>query len=105
MSIITKKLELQSNVIKALSHPIRLYIVKKLENGEACVCEFHDEIGGDFSMVSKHLTILKKAGIIDSEKRGLKVFYRLKVPCINNFLNCIENIVIENVNETMLSLL
>ncbi len=101
MSIITKKLELKANIIKALSHPVRLYIIEKLEEGECCVCEFHDEVGGDFSMVSKHLTILKKAGVIESEKRGLKVFYKLKVPCINNFLSCIENIAIDNVKEVM----
>ncbi len=99
MSVITQKLELKSNVIKALSHPVRLYIIEKLEKGECCVCEFHKEVGGDFSMVSKHLTILKNAGIISSKKQGLKVFYSLKVPCINKFLSCIENVVIENIKE------
>jgi len=52
-------------------------------------------------MVSKYLTILKKAGIIKSEKRGLKVFYELKAPCINKFLSRIENIAIEKVKEGM----
>ncbi len=101
MSVLTRKLEIKANIIKALSHPVRLYIIEKLEEGECCVCEFHGEVGGDFSMVSKHLTILKKAGIIESEKRKVNVFYKLKVPCINKFLSCIENIAIDNVKETM----
>lgn len=104
MSVITKKLELKSDVIKAISHPVRLYIIENLKDGECCVCEFHKDIGGDFSMVSKHLKILHKAGIISKEKRGLKVFYTLKTPCINNFLSCIENVVIENSKETMKAL-
>jgi len=46
-------------------------------------------IGADTSTVSKHLSILKAAGIVEAEKRGLQVFYSLKVPCILNFFGCV----------------
>lgn len=82
----------KANIFKALGHPSRLHIVETLENGESCVCELVEQIGADFSTVSKHLTILKGAGIVEDDKRGKMVFYRLKVPCILRFMDCIDNV-------------
>jgi ArsR family transcriptional regulator len=80
-------------VLKALGHPTRLFIVEALGRGERCVCEFVDEIGADFSTISRHLSLLKQAGIIEDEKRGQQVFYRLRVSCVLSFINCIETVV------------
>ena len=44
----------------------------------------------------KHLSVLKNAGIVEDDKRGLQVFYRLRVPCIMNFFGCVENVLQEN---------
>jgi ArsR family transcriptional regulator len=87
--------EARSKVLKALAHPSRLYIVEELEKGERCVCDFAEEIGVDISTISKHLSVLKQAGIIIDDKRGSQVFYKLRVPCILNFFGCVES-VIEN---------
>lgn len=80
----------KAKVIKALAHPTRLWMTESLADGERCVCEFVDNIDADFSTISKHLSVLKQAGIVIDEKRGKQVFYRLKVPCILKFMNCIE---------------
>ena len=80
----------KAKVIKALAHPTRLWIVETLADGEHCVCEFADAIDVDFSTVSKHLAVLKQAGIVNDDKRGKQVFYRLQVPCILNFMGCVE---------------
>ncbi len=80
----------KAKILKALGHPTRLFIVEELAKGEKCVCEFVGPVGADFSTISKHLSVLKEAGIIEDEKRGLKVFYRLRVPCIVKFIGCIE---------------
>jgi DNA-binding transcriptional ArsR family regulator len=82
--------EAKANVLKALAHPTRLWIVESLADGERCVCEFAGAIKADFSTVSKHLAVLKHAGIVEDEKRGKQVFYRLKVPCVLNFMQCVE---------------
>jgi ArsR family transcriptional regulator len=89
----------KAKILKALAHQTRLYMVEELANGEKCVCEFVEVIGSDFSTISKHLSILKAAGIIQDDKRGQKVFYSLKAPCITNFLSCIENIIKNNLEE------
>lgn len=85
--------EAKAAVLKALGHPTRLWMAEKLAKGEQCVCEFAKEIDADFSTVSKHLTILKQAGIVEGEKRGQNVYYRLKVPCILNSMNCVEAVI------------
>lgn len=85
-----KFFEAKAAVLKALAHPTRLWMVEQLESGEKCVCEFADAIDADFSTVSKHLNVLKQAGIVQDEKRGKQVFYTLKVPCVLNFMHCVE---------------
>lgn len=85
-----KFFEAKAAVLKALAHPTRLWMVEHLESGEKCVCEFAELIDADFSTVSKHLTVLKQAGIVQDEKRGKQVYYSLKVPCVLNFMHCVE---------------
>ncbi|MBN1379399.1 MAG: winged helix-turn-helix transcriptional regulator [Gammaproteobacteria bacterium] len=79
-------------VLKALAHPTRLWIVDQLASSERCVCEFVNEVDADFSTVSKHLSVLKQAGIVADDKRGNKVFYKLIMPCTRQFMNCINSV-------------
>ena len=81
-------------VVKAMAHPTRMYIVDELSRvKERCVHELTTLIGADISTVSKHLALLKGAGIIADEKRGNHVYYRLRVPCILDFFRCIESVI------------
>ena len=91
--------EARAKVLKALAHPSRLYIVEELEKGERCVCDFADEIGADISTISKHLSVLKQAGLVVDDKRGNQVFYQLRVPCILNFFGCVESVLEEQAKE------
>lgn len=84
--------ELRARVLKALAHPTRLFIVDQLARREHCVCELTGMIGADTSTVSKHLAVLRSAGVVVDEKRGSSVFYRLRVPCILNFFGCVEEV-------------
>jgi len=70
-------LEEKARILKALGHPMRLKIVEFLGNGERCVCEIVPHLNADQPLVSQHLSILRNAGIVDSERRGNKIFYRL----------------------------
>jgi ArsR family transcriptional regulator len=79
-------------IIKAMSHPTRLFIVDELSRGERCVCELTQMVGDDVSTVSKHLSVLKNAGIVTDKKRGAQVFYTLRVPCILNFFSCVNSV-------------
>jgi len=89
------RLEARARIIKALGHASRLLMIDELALGERCVCELRDLVGADLSTVSKHLLVLKNAGLVEDEKRGTQVFYRLKVPCVLKFFSCVEA-VLEN---------
>lgn len=98
------RLEARAAVFKALAHPTRLYIVQELaKHEEKCVCELTEQIGADMSTVSRHLAVLKSAKLILDEKRGAMVFYRLRVRCILNFLECVESVLQSDLNEQLQS--
>ena len=82
----------KARIIKAMAHPTRLFIVDELSRQSRCVCELTEMIGADVSTVSKHLSILRTAGIVEDEKRGVQVWYTLKMPCILNFFGCVEQV-------------
>ena len=86
------KYEARAKIIKAMAHPTRLFAVDELSRQERCVCELTEMIGSDISTVSKHLSILKSAGIVSSDKRGSQVYYSLRMPCILNFFGCVESV-------------
>jgi len=80
----------RANVLKAMGHPSRVRILELLSQGETCVCDIAPVVGSDMSTVSRHLAVLRNAGIIEDEKRGLKVFYKLTTPCVLDFFRCID---------------
>ena len=88
-------------ILKAMAHPTRLMIIETLSKKEHCVCELTEMAGHDTSTVSKHLSVLKNAGIIGDEKRGQSVFYSLKMPCALKFLSCIESAMRERAQAQM----
>jgi DNA-binding transcriptional ArsR family regulator len=92
--------EARARVIKAMAHPTRLFIVDQLSQiPEKCVCELTEMIGADMSTVSKHLAVLKNAGILQDQKRGAQVYYTLRVPCVMKFFECVESVIQCNVEE------
>lgn len=88
---------IKADIFKALAHPTRLWMVEQLMGGERCVCTFVESANVDFSTISKHLSILKTAGIVADDKRGKQVFYRLIMPCVVNMLGCVEGVVCRRV--------
>jgi DNA-binding transcriptional ArsR family regulator len=92
------KYEARAKIIKAMAHPTRLFIVDELaRSGRRCVCDLTEMIGVDMSTVSRHLAILKNAGIIVDEKCGAQVYYSLRVRCVLDFFECVESVMKCNV--------
>ncbi|OGK08148.1 MAG: transcriptional regulator [Candidatus Riflebacteria bacterium RBG_13_59_9] len=96
---IKARYESRARIIKAMSHPTRLFMVDELSKGERCVCELTEMVGDDISTISKHLSILKSVGIVSDEKRGTQVFYSLRAPCVLNFFSCVESVLKTNARE------
>ena len=81
-------------MFKALGHPARLAMVERLGRGGCCVCELlvdteYRKLSAP--TVSQHLLVLKSAGVIvEEEKRGKKIFYRLLMPCVSEISLCVK---------------
>jgi ArsR family transcriptional regulator len=95
------KFDARAKIIKAMAHPTRLFIIDELSRGERCVCELTEMVGADISTVSKHLAVMKNAGIVRDEKRGSQVFYTLRVSCIINFFSCVESVLENSAKEQL----
>ena len=66
-----------AEVLKAMADPTRLKILHSLQGGERCVSAILDIVGGSQANVSKHLSVLKRAGLVESRRDGLNVFYQI----------------------------
>jgi len=72
-------------VMKAAADPSRLRILKMLENDELCVCQIVAVLGLSQSTVSKHLAILRDAGLLDERKDGRWVYYQVSQTAVNDY--------------------
>jgi ArsR family transcriptional regulator len=69
-----------------------------------CVCDLRELVGSDLSTVSKHLAVLKHAGVVADEKRGSQVFYSLRCPCVTAFFTCAESVLKKTAKDQRASL-
>lgn len=86
----SRRYELRAEMFKALAHPTRLLMLEKLREEPWCVCELAAELGIEKSVASKHLAQLRNVGLIEDEKRGTVVEYRLVAPCVLDMAACAE---------------
>jgi ArsR family transcriptional regulator len=84
--------EKQAEIVKAIGHPLRIAILDFLKDGEQCVFDIARHLGSERSNVSRHLSVMVGAGILEYRKEGLKVIYALKTPCILDFFSCVTNV-------------
>jgi len=92
-----QRYEARARIAKALSHPTRLMFLDALRHeGELCVCELTKLASIDQSTVSKHLAILRDAGLVSVHKKGSMSYYSVKCDCLEGFFGCIETVLIEN---------
>jgi ArsR family transcriptional regulator len=89
----------QAKIIQAIGHPLRLEILDFLKNGEQCVCDIAEHIDAERSNVSRHLSVMVSAGVLEYRKDGLKVIYKLKCPCILDFFSCITGVLKQQFRE------
>jgi len=94
----------QAEIVKAMGHPVRIAVLDFLRDGEQCVCDIAKYAGSERSNVSRHLSVMVSAGVLASRKDGLKVMYRLKTPCILNFLECVTEVLKEQIKDSQVLL-
>lgn len=76
-----------SELLKALAHPARLHILDLLRGGEVCVCHIEAALGKRQAYISQQLMTLREAGLVQSRRDGLQVYYWLTNSRITELLN------------------
>jgi DNA-binding transcriptional ArsR family regulator len=99
-----KRYERQAEVVGALAHPIRIAIADLLKDGEQCVNDIAEHVGAERSNISRHLSVMLKAGVVRTRREGVMVFYELRTPCILNFLACASDVLRHNLDEEVRTL-
>ena len=75
-------LERIADRLKAMADPTRLHILHALQAGERCVTDILADVGGSQANVSKHLSVLRRAGLVECRRDGINVFYRIEDPAV-----------------------
>jgi DNA-binding transcriptional ArsR family regulator len=88
-----ERLKMAAEVFKAMGQPIRLQIIEMLHFNEMQVGRIAAQLGTEVSNVSKHLSLLRKQGLVIDRKEGLNIFYRGTVPQLIGFMWCVEKAV------------
>ena len=91
--------EIRAKIIKAMGHPVRLMMIEFLKKRERSFSDIFDLFKLDKSTVSKHLLVLKEAGILSSRKSGADMIYKLEVPCVTDFFSCVTAVIDSNVKK------
>ena len=71
-------LERIADRLKAMADPMRLHILHVLQGGERCVTEILGQVGGSQANVSKHLSVLRRVGLVGCRREGVNVYYRIE---------------------------
>ncbi len=89
----------QAEIAKAIAHPLRIAIIDFLKDGEQCVCDIAEQVGSERSNVSRHLSVMVNAGVLEYRKEGLKVIYSLRCTCIVDFFSCVTSVLKQQAKE------
>ena len=85
------RLDTAASMLKAIAHPMRIAILKNLENGKRLtVTEIHELLDIEQSTTSHHLGILRDKGVLCSKRDGKNTFYYLKHEILSQIVECLE---------------
>ena len=86
-----EQLDKAANMLKAIAHPMRIAILKHLDEGKKLtVTEIHELLNIEQSTTSHHLGILKDKGVLTSQREGKNTYYFLKHDTLSNIVDCIS---------------
>jgi len=85
--------ERKATILKALAHPTRVIIFEALAEGELTAGDISRLLGAKESITSRHLAVMKAAGLVAARKEGLKVYYSNKMPCLLSIFPCLDQAV------------
>jgi len=91
----------KAEIIKALAHPVRIRVFEALADGEKTAGDLVAITGEKEANTSRHLAVLRAAGLVSTRKEGLHVYYSNSMPCLVPMLSCIDQAVCAIADEHM----
>ncbi|MBI1355710.1 MAG: metalloregulator ArsR/SmtB family transcription factor [Acidobacteria bacterium] len=91
--------EARAKIARALAHPSRLLLMDALRDREMCVCDLTELVGSDQSTVSKHLAVLKEAGLVSVRKERSMSFYASRCQCLDGFFGCLDTVLKQHIED------
>ena len=91
-TVLPRQVGRQAEIFKALGHPGRMAIIHALADGPVCACELAGVAGCSPPTASRHLGVLRQAGLVSDERRGQQIFYQLSFPCVLAFAECVDRV-------------
>jgi len=89
--------ELEAEIAKALSHPVRLCILELLRDGEQCVCHITAALGLRQPYVSQQLAVLRAADLVTIRKEGLNIYYRVRDERVFDLMDALRELIRQRV--------
>ena len=86
-------IQIEFDFLRAIAQPTRLKILYFLRGGERCACEIIPKMKEDQSNISRHLTHMRDAGILESRKEGVSVYYKIKDRRVFTLLSLVDEMV------------
>ena len=91
--------EMQAEISKTLSHPLRVAIIHYLKDGEKTVNDLTQTLGASQSNISQHLALLRQRQIVKTRKEGSTVYYRVASPKISQACDMVREVLLEQLNQ------
>jgi ArsR family transcriptional regulator len=91
--------ERQSEIAKSIAHPLRMAVLDYLKDGPQCVCDIAKAVKSERSNISKHLSIMVSSGVLEYQKKGLQVIYKVRTPCVIECVTCLTKCLKEKAKE------
>lgn len=89
----------EAEIFQALAHPVRLQLLDFLAEGPRCVCEIEPEFPLDQSTISRHLIALKRAGLVQARREGVRVIYELSDRRIRRIRELVQSLIADQAHK------
>eukprot|EP01031_Cornospumella_fuschlensis_P048143 gene48143-58970_t len=92
--------QLKAELFKALAHPVRVQALEQIVAQERSVSELATSLGIEISHLSKQLSILRKAGVVDTRREGTTIYYSVRDPRLAEIFAVARELIVANLEVT-----
>ena len=96
-----QRIKLEADFLSVLAQPTRLRILYFLRDGERCACEINPSMPEDTSVISRHLVKMREAGILESRREGVSIYYKIREPRVFRILELVDELLLSSTEDKL----